>query len=181
MNEAQEKPKQKWYKKWQFIVIVIVAMGFLFVFSAFYIFYTLVSEDGCCPPSYNGFKDDIQNAVGWYMTENNGALPTLSGIYTNANCSNCNVINISAFLRANGGLVQEVPDGTWQGPGASDDNCDAAGKSISGCSASNHYIWIVDTHGDPHGIWGDPYGNVYSYCIGDNCTSNNSGYQGVWP
>jgi len=168
MNEAQEKPKIKWYKKWQFIIVVILliaAIGYVLALS-------LQGQIGTCPPpSYEGIKANIQNAVAAFWSDNQGsALPILSDTYTNANCSNCNVINMSALLIENGGILKDIPDGTWQGPGTTDDNCDSSAAHISGCSTSNHYVWLVDTDG-----------RVYSYCMGDDCTANNSGYQDIWP
>ena len=166
MNEVQEKPQKKWYKKWQFIIVAILliaAIGYVLALS-------LQGQTGTRPPpSYNGIKDDIKNAVAQFGSDHQGSFPILNMTYTNSNCSNCNVINISALLIEHGGL-SKVPNGTWEGPGATDDNCDSLAGHISGCSASNHYVWLVDTDG-----------SAYSYCIGDDCTSNNSGYQEVWP
>ena len=168
MQEAQEKPQKKWYRKWQFIIVIVLliaAIGCVLVLS-------LQGQIGTSPPpSYNGIQDDIQNAIAQFLADNQGvSLPVLSCTYSNANCSDCNVINMSAMLIENGGILREVPNGTWQGTGAMDDNCDSLAGQITGCSASNHYIWLVDTDG-----------RVYSYCTGDDCTSNNSGYQDVWP
>jgi hypothetical protein len=130
----------------------------------------ITGEDSWCGVNYDMTKSDFRNAVAGYASENLGTLPILTGTYTNAECSACNIVNMSALLVENGGMFNSCPDGMWQGPGPSDDNCDASGGSISGCSASNHYIWIIDL-----------VGNVYSYCQGAECTSTNSGYQGVWP
>ena len=131
---------------------------------------TITGEDSFCSMVYDTVTDEIQNGATEYASRNVGALPVLTGTYTNAECSACSIVNMSALLVENGGIFNGCPDGMWQGAGSSDDNCDASGGSISGCSASNHYIWIID-----------PVGNVYSYCQGAECTSTNSGYQGVWP
>ena len=162
MSEEKEKPK----KKWPFIILSLPLLIAVISCSLA----CDISTRKCCTPAYNSAKDETKNAVADYMSRHNGAGPTLNVTYTNANCSNCNLVNVSALLIANGGVLRDVPDGTWQGPGDMDDNCDSLGGHISGCSASNHYIWIVDANG-----------YVYSYCVGDDCTSNNSGYQGVWP
>jgi hypothetical protein len=117
--------------------------------------------------SYNQNKAELQNAVTGYATDHNGSLPTLNGIYTNANCSNCNVINISALVVANDGMLRLAPDGLHLSP-SGNDNC--GGNASLGCSSEGSYIWLVDTNG-----------SVYSYCAGTKCPTNNSGYQDVWP
>lgn len=121
---------------------------------------------------YNTVKEQIQNAVTAYTANSKhpGQLPILAGTYTNTNCSSCKMVNMSALLVINGGMLRNCSAGIWQGSGSSDDNCDATGGSINGCSNSNHYIWLVNNYGD-----------VYSYCKGSGCKTNNSDYQGVWP
>ena len=119
---------------------------------------------------YLTVQDQIQNAVTAYAADHEGAIPTLKGTYSNANCSSCKMVNMSALLVINNGLLRSCPDGLWKGNSSNDDNCDATGGNISGCSNSNHYIWLVDN-----------YGTVYSYCKGSGCKTNNSGYQSVWP
>lgn len=168
MNESQEKPRKKWYKKWQFIlaaILLMAAIGYVLALS-------LHGQIVTCPPcgGYECVKDEFNTAVGHFGAGHQGSLPILNMTYTNANCSNCHVINMSALLITNGGVFKDVPLGIWEGPATMDDNCDSLAGHISGCSASNHYIWIVDTNA-----------NVFSYCIGTGCTTNNSGYQNVWP
>lgn len=119
---------------------------------------------------YDVVREDIQTAVIAYAVDHSGNFPTLNGTYTNDNCYQCGVLSINAMHVANGGALQGIPDGLWKGDGASDDNCDTGSGFIGGCSASYHYIWIVDQ-----------YGTVFSYCMGDGCTTSNTGYQGVWP
>ncbi|MEA1959008.1 MAG: hypothetical protein U9N44_04960, partial [Chloroflexota bacterium] len=125
--------------------------------------------------AYNAVKDDIQNSVVAYATDHNGTFPynTSNALDSNANCSTCYVLDFTLMLTANGGMLREVPDGCFAKTGADNDNCDSA--SIAGCDAANHYIWGADQ-----------YGNVYSFCDNsststDDCTTNNSGFQGVWP
>jgi len=68
------------------------------------------------------------------------------------------------------GMLRNIPDGCIDR--GTLDNCTG---DAAGCKADYHYIWGVDENG-----------TVYSFC--DNastssakCTSNNSGYQDVWP
>ena len=117
--------------------------------------------------AYDAVKDDISNAVTGYATDNEGNFPynVSTPMTANANCSTCYVINMSALLVSQGGMLRNIPDGTRQA------NCAAGGAS--GCSDNNHYTWGVNT-----------YGVVYSRCDtadSKTCTSNESGYQGVWP
>jgi Leucine-rich repeat (LRR) protein len=117
---------------------------------------------------YKVAQDDIQDAVTVYRTSHKMSIPSLSGIYTNADCSNCNVVNISALLVENGDILTEIPDGCYLSNRAGMDNCN--NNNSLGCKPTNHYIWLVDNSG-----------TVYSYCTGAGCTTSNSGYQNVWP
>ena len=102
---------------------------------------------------YNVVKDDLQNAVTAYAVEHQGVFP----------CDTYGVIDMSALLTSNGGLLHQIPAGTRQ------TNCAAGGAS--GCSDNNHYTWLVTSTGI-----------VYSSCVGSDCNSNDaSGYQGIWP
>ena len=172
MNEAQEKPKKKWHKiRPKIVVLLILACAITAI-----VVLLLGQHDNnaytCYPvgSAYCAVKEDVQRAVTNYSETHNSSLPTLSGTYTNANCSACHIVNMSAMLVANGSFLRQVTDGTWQGPSTTDDNCDSLAGHISGCSASNHYIWIVDNSG-----------TVYSYCVGAGCETNNSGKQDIWP
>ena len=118
-------------------------------------------------PTYNTPREQIQSAVIGYQADHNGSLPTLNGTYTNANCSNCSVINISALLVANGGLLRTAPSSLNLSANGND-NC--GGNASLGCKNYSSYIWLVDSGG-----------NVYSICVGKKCNSNCTGYQGVWP
>ncbi|MFA5375134.1 MAG: hypothetical protein WC455_05180 [Dehalococcoidia bacterium] len=65
-------------------------------------------------------------------------------------------------------LMNYVPDGFAAVDGDSNDNCDAGGCQ---CDTNASYIWLLDS-----------YGKVFSRCVGDKCSFNESdGYQGVWP
>ncbi|MFA5374581.1 MAG: prepilin-type N-terminal cleavage/methylation domain-containing protein [Dehalococcoidia bacterium] len=128
--------------------------------------------------AYNAVKDDIQNAVVAYATDNQGSFPynISATTFTNANCSTCYVLNMSKLLTANGGMLRQIPDGCADL--ATLDNCDGipAGQEVYDvCKATNHYLWGADSKG-----------NVYSFCDDTGapdklCTSNNSGYQGQFP
>jgi hypothetical protein len=163
MNEEQGKPRKK-----VLLVraaIILAAIGLLFITVKCSNSNQLGTTD--IGSAYPSVKDDIQNAVVDYATRYNGTWPTLSGTYTNANCLDCNVINISALLVSNGGMLRTYPDGLNLSA-SGNDNC--GGNAALGCSNGSSYIWIVDTQGA-----------VFSYCAGVGCETNNSGYQDAWP
>ena len=177
MNEGQRKP-ERWYQflnrnDWRsgflrvlLIVLVIVGIG---------VIVAVVSAENCyidCgsgqkPAAYNTSKEQIQTAVTFYAENHNQSLPILNVTYTNANCSDCHVVNLSALLTANGGLLREAPY-CLNLSASGNDNC--GGNASLGCSNHSSYIWLVNASGD-----------VYSYCAGAGCRTNNSGYQDVWP
>lgn len=162
MSKEQGKPN-KWYKYWR----TILYLSFLLCIIAFVIVFSVgqLPEEGESP--WFGLSDAIGNSVAHYQSTHNGSLPILNGTYTNANCTNCSVINISALIVTNGGLLREAPNGLNLSP-SGNDNC--GGNASLGCNNYSSYIWIVDTQG-----------NVFSYCAGAGCTTNNSDYQDVWP
>jgi hypothetical protein len=165
MSEEQEKPKKKWHKSWTVIVAGLVIIG---IIISLLVVWDVGNQYGnCCDSAYPTAREQMQNAVTAYGAWHNGSLPILNDTYTNANCSNCSVINISALLTANGGMLRAVPSGTNLST-SGNDNC--GGNASLGCVNGSHYSWIVDTSGE-----------VFSYCTGVGCTTNNSGYQGVWP
>jgi hypothetical protein len=165
MSEEQGKPK-RWYRK-QLIIVALLVL--LVVFVIVVLTYLLRGEVPYVPydKAYIVTKDKIQDAVAYYRDANDESLPILSFAYTNAECLNCHVLNISALITANGGLLQNYPDGLNLSD-SGNDNC--GGNASLGCSTEGSYIWIVDANG-----------NVFSYCAGAGCTTNNSGYQDVWP
>lgn len=165
MSEEQEKPKLKWYKvRYRVIVLIVLLCGI----GAWL---TVMSIGGCLwtPRSavWKTAREQIQNAVINYSETHNQSLPTLNYAYTNANCSNCSVINISALVVTNGGALRTFPDGLNLSA-SGNDNC--GGNASLGCKQEYSYIWLVNSDGD-----------VYSYCAGNKCLANNSGYQDVWP
>lgn len=165
MSEEQGKQKLKWYKNWWnylFLLIFVLLITLLCVRPMGHI------ENGPGPGGqYHTISDELKNAVAQYATDHDGALPILNGTYTNDDCSNCSVINISALLIANGGLLREVPH-NCNLSASGNDNC--GGDASLGCRNESSYFWLVDTNG-----------SVFSYCAGAGCTTNNSGYQDVWP
>jgi hypothetical protein len=147
-----------------------ICIPFVFILGIVLIFVVAVLGGEPTPSksaAYRMIKDEIQNAVTAYQTDHNELIPTLSSIYTNADCSACSVINISALLTAHGGTLRDAPDGLNLSA-SGNDNC--GGNTSLGCVNGWHYIWIVDAEV-----------NVFSYCAGAGCTTNNSDYQDVWP
>ena len=132
--------------------------------------------------AYNSVHDDLQNATVAYATDNNGDFPQLSGNYTITTpmaCTACRILNISALLTSNGGMLRAIPDGLFTGSNdGSDSNCDATMTASESCGGS--YVWVIDT-----------YGNLFSTCQGTDCSEaddagciagNTSGFcDDVWP
>jgi len=166
LSEEQKKSAKRWFTNRR----VIFALRFIiFCIIIAIVIYIVATQDqfGSTGHTWDERTAPIQDAVKQYQSAHNGTLPVLNGTYTNANCSQCNVLNISALLLANGGTLRVAPDGLNLSA-SGNDNC--SGNSSLGCSNNSSYIWIVDSHG-----------KVFSYCAGPYCSSNNSGYQGVWP
>jgi prepilin-type N-terminal cleavage/methylation domain-containing protein len=122
--------------------------------------------------AYNAVKNDLQNAIIAYAADHQGDLPINSSnasqlIEYNTNCSStnpCYVINMSALLATQRGVLRKIPDGTRP------DNCYGG---ATGCSDTNHYTWGMTTTGA-----------IYSRCDANNAScpnGNASGYRGVWP
>ena len=166
--EEQGKPAKKWYKKRSTLLAALI----LVCVAAAIIVLLMDKHDNndntCFHSGYCVDKEIIQRAITDYSETHNGTLPTLNGTYTNANCSNCSVINMSALLVINGGELSYNYSGNFNLNASGNDNC--GGNASLGCSNYDSYIWIVNTNG-----------TVFSYCAGGNCKTNNSGYQGVWP
>ncbi|MFA5055036.1 MAG: hypothetical protein WC562_02540 [Dehalococcoidia bacterium] len=162
------KPVEWTRRRYLAPVAIVIGVFLLGAVGLTFIWYVNSRDEGCggCR-AYNTVSDELKNAVAQYASDRNGSLPILSGTYINADCLNCPVINISALLTANGGLLAEVPQSCNLST-SGNDNC--RGDTNLGCSNEGSYIWIADT-----------YGNVFSYCAGAECTTNNSGYQDVWP
>ena len=166
MNEWQGKPKKKRYVIWSFMLVPFIILAILAVW--FYVS-DCGGQEGFTgnEMAYCRVRDQIEIAVTVYAENHNQSLPILSGTYTNANFSDCHVVNMSALLTANGGWLRQAPSGLNLSA-SGNDNC--GGNSSLGCKNGSSYIWIVNT-----------YGIVYSYCAGAKCKTNNSDYQGVWP
>jgi prepilin-type N-terminal cleavage/methylation domain-containing protein len=136
--------------------------------------------------AYNSVKDDVQNAVTAYATDHQGNFPintssgTVNGWSNSSNCTSaapCYYVNMSALLVSNGGMLRQTPDGTRSV------NCWLAGAAGGTCSDANHYTWgatatgIVFSRCDTN----SPTSGTATTCTLNGVTSNNSGYQGVWP
>ena len=171
MSEEQRKPLKRWYRKWLNIVLLLFLICAIALIIALSVgrHYGPDYDKGICgnDNAWCNTQYTIQQALIAYASEYNGSVSTLTGNYTNTNCSNCRVVNMSALLVQNGGLLRVAPSGLNLSA-SGNDNC--GGNASLGCRNGSSYIWIVDT-----------YGTVYSYCAGANCKTNNSGYQGVWP
>ena len=116
---------------------------------------------------YRCYEDKILDAVQAYQNENDGALPVVNAT-VNISGYDCQIIDICALLTSAGGILSEVPVGLASVDGSDNDNCNAG---CEGCHGDFHYIWAVDEEG-----------NVYSACVGANCSEYNSDdFQGVWP
>ncbi len=61
--------------------------------------------------AYTESRGQIQQAVAAYTAHKASFLPTLTGSYTNAECQNCKVIDLSALLIANDGILRQAPTG----------------------------------------------------------------------
>ncbi len=124
--------------------------------------------------AYDVTKDEMKNAVADYSTRFSGAFPYNSSINISVDGTLRFIINTSALLVSNGGILSKPPASTanWSG-GA--DNCDFAPTGY--CVASqlaSHYIWTQDN-----------YGNVYSTCVNTSGTlcdrSNADGFMTTYP
>lgn len=127
--------------------------------------------------AYESVKPQIQNGVIEYATSHNGNLPgtinnssAIIDIALGGNVT-AEILDLCALV-ASGGILRTMPDGCYLGLGVApdgDDNCD--GTPCDGCLDGNHYVWYMDSTG-----------NVYSSCVGDDCTlSYTDGYQDTWP
>jgi prepilin-type N-terminal cleavage/methylation domain-containing protein len=139
--------------------------------------------------AYNSVKDDVQNAVTGYATDHQGNFPINSSgteylMVGNTNCSTCYIINMSALLVANGGMLRQLPDGLAAAGTAananSHNNC-YGGAGATTCSAANHYTWGATTSGIVFSRCdANTVGDVKT-CTLNGVTNNDSGYRGVWP
>jgi len=168
MSEEQGEPTDK---SRDLLTIIMVFITLIAILLAVFLSPDSVFDEpppNCKDCAYNTNQNKLKNAIAEYASRNDGTLPILNGTYTVTGCSNCSVINISALLPVNGGrILSEVPECCYLSP-SGNDNC--GGNASLGCNNEGSYIWLVDTQG-----------NVFSYCAGAGCTTNNSGYQDVWP
>jgi len=125
--------------------------------------------------AYESVKPQLQNGVIEYATDHNGNLPgTISGSSTSINTAlggnvTAEILDICQIIGGDR-IIRTMPDGCYLGAGAGDDNCDGI-SPCTGCVDVNHYVWYIDSSG-----------NVYSLCVGGDCTlTDTDGYQDVWP
>ena len=158
-------------RKWTYAGITLFSMLLLIPILAGVVVMAVGGVFGTAKPAaYNSVKDDVQNAVTAYATDHQGNFPYSVSVKmaNNAECSvtnPCYIINMNALLVSQGGILRQIPSGTRQA------NCAQVGAS--GCSDLNHYTWGATSTGI-----------VYSRCDtadGKTCTTQNSGYQDVWP
>jgi hypothetical protein len=174
MSENQGKPK----KKVTFngitigflLIIILLLLVLAYTFSINIpakIDYNSCNSHCTGDCAYTFVRADLESAVLDHVASHNGTFPTLNSTYSNNCCQNCSVINISALLAANGGMLREAPD-CLNLSASGNDNC--GGNSSLGCNKDGSYIWLID----------DSY-SVASYCAGVGCVTNNTGLQGIWP
>jgi hypothetical protein len=166
MNEAQEKPKKKWYRKWYTVALSL----FLFCVSAYFLAMDIKPEIHDSPENmYNITKHNVKSAVQAYQDKHEGRMPTINGTVI-INGSPCRIIDICALSASESSklnLLYKATDSCISINGSDNDNCDA---SCAGCRETSSYIWVIDNDGA-----------VCSTCAGKGCSTSNSGYQGVWP
>jgi len=133
--------------------------------------------------AYDVTKDELKNAVADYSTRFSGAFPynaSLAGWNTSITLTTGGtvtgyIINVSALLVTNGGLLSKAPASVANISGTND-NCDWGTANYCGASQANsHYIWYQDT-----------YGNIYSLCSNANggtaCNATTyDGFQTTYP
>lgn len=122
--------------------------------------------------AYAAVHDDLQNATVAYATDHNGQFPKLAGNYSvtgpgTDRCNTCSVLNLSALLTSNGGMLRKMPDGLYSTNASGTDNCNGGGTP---CLTTSHYVWIIDT-----------FGNLYSVCPLCTNSSLNGFIVDYWP
>jgi prepilin-type N-terminal cleavage/methylation domain-containing protein len=129
--------------------------------------------------AYNTTKEQLQDAVALYSANSThpGTYPRLASIADTSGCTGCSVINISALLVSEGGLLQSYPDGLYANITArTANNCNVSAADAN-CKAENHYVWLINVNN----------GSVFSYCHGaaGECVPTTDrgtdGFQGIWP
>ena len=136
--------------------------------------------------AYEGARDQIQVAVGDYMSRELGDLP-VTGNTTTIDGTDYQVIDVCILqMTYNGtdagtdidpGLLLEIPVSCIDD---AVDNCDGVACGFydtteSGtCDTAAHYVWAVTSAGDVR--------SKISDCTGiDHCTVDSDGYQGIYP
>jgi len=126
---------------------------------------------------YDSARDQIQVAVGDFMTRSNGYPPITGGTIIidgiNYRIIDMCILQVSYNGTSSSGMLLEIPVSCLD---TTTDNCDSAAcdnnlAETMTCNPHAHYIWAVT-----------PEGNVKSACVGTDCDANNAeGYQGVYP
>lgn len=134
--------------------------------------------------AYEGARDQVQVAVGDYMSRELGALPTTGGNVTLSDpAGTYAIIDMCKLQMAYNvtppgpGLLLEIPVSCANAVGDSNatgincvnmGNCPGAGN----CTAASHYIWVVTDAGD-----------VMSTCVDStDCTAvDKDEFQGIYP
>ncbi len=147
----------KLFKRWRYILFIIVAVGI--VFGCWFFARQTVSD--AYPKAWADWRDKLQTAVA-----SAGALPVIGDNATVAiGSESCHIIDICKLKDAK---LIPAPDSCVKLDGDGNDNCDGGNCS---CYNDAHYVWALDSNG-----------SVCSICIGDKCRASNAdGYQGVWP
>ena len=155
----------KIFKRWRYILFIIVAVGI--VFGCWFFAKQTVSD--AYPKAWADWRDKLQTAVAGYQNASAGALPAIGDNATVAiGGEKCRIIDICKLKSAK--LIPTL-DSCAKIDGANNDNCDGDNCSCYNSAHGGHYVWALDSNG-----------SVCSVCIGDNCRASDAdGYQGVWP
>ena len=133
--------------------------------------------------AYDVTKDELKNAVADYSTRFSGAFPynaSVAGFNTSITLTTGGtvtgyIINVSALLVTNGGLLSKAPASTANISGTNDNSDFGTGGYCPAAATTAHYIWYQDT-----------FGNVYSTCSNANggtaCANvSTDGFQTTYP
>ena len=155
----------KLFKRWRYILFIIVAVGI--VFGGWFFARQTVSDT--YPKAWADWRDKLQAAVASYQNASAGALPVIGDNATVAiGGEKCLIIDICKLESAK---LIPAPDSCAKNDGANNDNCDSGNCSCYNDAHDAHYVWALDNQSI-----------VRSACAGDKCRASDAdGYQGVWP
>ncbi len=132
--------------------------------------------------AYNTAREQIQNAVTAYSANASsaGQLPANGSPAAAYQCSfltgTVYVVNISALLASNSGMLRTVPDGVYVSGNATVTNTNINGSAPTGYSGG-HYIWEMDSAGTVASVCV----NIGGGTVNCNAHLTVNGYQNVWP